>query len=64
MQGDPTSNGDSLEDKGPWTDYIEEIMTFIEYMDQTWIGGKNLQASDNGLQNESCRRPMEAHVHP
>jgi hypothetical protein len=56
VQGDPSSNGDSLEDKRPWTDYIEEIMSFIEYMDRTWIGGKNLSA--NGLQNESCRRPM------
>jgi hypothetical protein len=33
--GDPSSNGDSIEDKGPCTDYIEEIMTFIEYMDQS-----------------------------
>jgi hypothetical protein len=36
-------------------------MTFIEYMDLTWIGGKNLQASANGLQNESRRRPMFTH---
>jgi hypothetical protein len=36
-------------------------MTFIEYMDRTWLGGKNLQASANGLQNESCRRPMFTH---
>jgi hypothetical protein len=59
--GDPSSNGDSMEDKGPWTDYIEEIMTFIEYMDQTWIGQKNLQASVNKRQNESCRRPIFTH---
>ncbi len=50
-----------MEDKGPWTDYIEEIMTFIEYMDQTWIGQKNLQASANRRQNESCRRPIFTH---
>jgi hypothetical protein len=59
--GDPSSTGDSLEDKGPWTDYIEEIMTFIEYMDRTWIGRKSLQASANGVQNVNRRRPMFTH---
>jgi hypothetical protein len=49
---DHSSNGDSLEDKGPWTDYIEKIMTW------TGPGSEERTSSANGLQNESCRRSM------
>ena len=49
-------NGEEAE--GSWSFWMDEILSFVEYMDRTWIGRKDLSTAANKGQRFSRRKPL------